>query len=92
MPQHIPSQWRGTRADHLRARWRERAVEKKWKDETDGLASMRLFMFIRKSPFLSGRVAPTPGRRQFQIELAWLVNPTNWAQVLEGKYHDGKAA
>lgn len=93
MPQHIPSQWKGTRADHLRARWRETAVDKHWPDADAGLRYFRkLFAFVRKSPFLSGKVTPTPGRRQFQLELAWLVNPTNWAATLEGKYHDGRAA
>ena len=89
-PQHLPSQWKGTRADHLRARWRETAVEKSWTDEGQGLVYLRkLFVWCRQSQFLSGKIPPRQGHKQFEFELAWLVNPTNWAKVLEGKYHEG---
>lgn len=92
LPQHLPSQWRGTRADHLRARWRETAVEKGWTSSEQGLAYLRrLFAYVGQSEFLSGRSRPQPGKRPFVIELEWLVNPTNWAKVHEGKYH-GEAA
>ena len=89
LPQHNPDMWRGTRADHLRARWRETAVLKKWVDQADGLAYFRkFFVFVGKSPFLTGQVRPTdPSKRPFSLELEWLVNPTNWAKVHEGKYH-----
>lgn len=87
LPQHLPEQWRGTRADHLRARWRETAVSKGWQTQDDGLRYLRkLFGFVGQSSFLTGR-DHTPGRRPFVIELEWLVNPTNWAKVHEGKYH-----
>ncbi len=88
MPQHLASQWRGTRADHLRARWRETAVAKGWASEADGLAYLRkLFGYVGQSVFLTGRSKPRDGARPFVIELEWLVNPTNWAKVHEGKYH-----
>ena len=92
MPQHLPSQWRGTRADHLRTRWRETAVEKGWTTAEQGLAYFRkLFGYVGTSPFLTGRSKPRDGVRPFVIELEWLVNPSNWAKVHEGKYH-GEAA
>jgi len=89
MPQHLPSQWRGSRADHLRARWREAAVEKGWSTEAQGLAYLRkLFAYVGQSQFLTGRATSRdPAKRPFVIELEWLVNPTNWAKVVEGKYH-----
>lgn len=89
MPQHNPELWRGARADHLRARWRETAVIKRWSSKDDGLAYLRkLFAYIGQSPFLTGRVPPREtGRPPFVIELEWLVSPTNWAKVIEGKYH-----
>jgi hypothetical protein len=88
MPQHLPSQWRGTRADHLRARWRETAMEKGWRSEAEGLDYLRkLFAYVGKSAFLTGRTKTADGRRPFTVELEWLVNPTNWAKVHEGKYH-----
>lgn len=89
LPQHLPEQWRGTRADHLRARWRETATAKGWTHPQEGREYFRrLFDYVGKSPFLSGRV-PTrdPTKRPFLIELEWLVNPSNWAKVHEGKYH-----
>lgn len=88
MPQHLPSQWRGARADHLRARWRETAVEKGWTTEADGLAYLRrLFAYVGQSAFLTGKTRPREGARPFCVELEWLVSPTNWAKVIEGKYH-----
>lgn len=88
MPQHLPSQWRGTRADHLRARWRETATEKGWRSESEGIEYLRrLFAYVGKSAFLTGRSKSADGRRPFTVELEWLVNPTNWAKVHEGKYH-----
>lgn len=94
MPQHLPSQWKGSRADHLRARWRETAVEKGWTTEDQGLAYLRkLFAYVGASEFLTGRAKPRdPGKRPFVIELEWLVNPTNWAKVHEGKYHPSEGA
>lgn len=89
MPQHNPDMWRGTRADHLRARWRETAAQKKWKDQADGMAYFRkLFSYVGKSTFLTGQSRSTdPSKRPFVIELEWLVNPSNWAKTHEGKYH-----
>lgn len=92
LPQHIASQWRGSRADHLRARWRETAVEKGWTTQQQGIDYLRkFFAYVGQSDFLAGRSRPSPGKRPFVIELEWLVNPSNWAKVHEGKYH-GEAA
>jgi hypothetical protein len=92
LPQHLPSQWRGSRADHLRARWRETAVEKGWAEEAQGLAYLRkLFGYVGQSMFLTGKSPPRGDKRPFVIELEWLVNPTNWAKVHEGKYHQESA-
>jgi hypothetical protein len=89
LPQHLPSMWRGARADHLRARWRETAVDKGWADAEQGLAYFRkLFAYIGASPFLTGRSKQSdPSRPPFVAELEWIVNPANWAKVHEGKYH-----
>jgi len=85
LPQH--TQWTDTRRKHLQARWRETAVQKKWESEEQGLHYFRrLFGYLKQSDFLMGRAA-TQGRRTFTIELEWLINPSNWAKVIEGKYH-----
>lgn len=87
LSQHDPGLWQGTRADHLRARWRETAKRKGWESVEDGLLYFRrLFSHIRSSDWLMGRVGGGDGRA-FRLTLEWLVNPTNWAKVLEGKYH-----
>jgi hypothetical protein len=87
LPQHLPNLWKGTRADHLRARWRESAVSYQWRTPADGLKYLRgLFEHCRSSKFLMGKTA-SRDRRPFELELAWLVNPTNWAKVIEGKFH-----
>lgn len=88
LPQHLPGQWKGTRADHLRARWKETAVEKGWVSKDDGLTYLRRFFgYVGNSPFLAGRIPPRDGKRQFAAELEWVVNPANWAKIHEGKYH-----
>jgi hypothetical protein len=88
MPRHNPDLWTGTRAAHLRARWKETAALKGWKGADDGLAYFRkLFLFVGRSDFLMGRSRPGPNRSApFEVELSWLVNPQNWAKVHEGKY------
>jgi hypothetical protein len=93
LPQHLTHEWKGARADHLRARWRETAVLKGWADKAPGLAYFRkLFAHVGRSAFLTGRTRQSdPARRPFVIELEWLVNPTNWAKVHEGKYHQDAA-
>ncbi len=89
MPQHEPDLWRGARADHLRARWRETAVRKGWRSREDGLAYFRrLFAHIGESDFLSGRVRPRDGSRPFVAKLDWVLMPNNWAKVLEGNYNE----
>lgn len=89
LPQHDPLHWRGARADHLRARWRETAAAKQWQTQAEGLAYLRKFFgYVGQSRFLTGKSPPYgKDRRPFVIELEWLVSPTNWAKVHEGKYH-----
>ena len=75
-----PKFWNGSRADSLRARWRE--------DEN----RQRLewwagwFEFIQKSDWLMGQI---PGRdgKPFRGDLEWLVTLRNFRKVCEGKYH-----
>ncbi len=94
MPQHDAEQWRGARADHLRARWREVAASKRWQSVSDGLAYFRkLFGYVAQSRFLTGRVQPRDaGKPPFTVTLAWLVKPENWAKTIEGTYHQDAAA
>jgi hypothetical protein len=76
-----PELWSGTRAKHLQARWRE--AEKRQRVEW----WEKFFMHCAASDFLTGKTPPAQGRKQFEISLDWIVNPTNFAKIYEGAYH-----
>lgn len=74
------------RKAQLRQRWREdvkRQDAEWWK---------KYFAYVKQSDFLCGRVEGREGKRPFVADLEWLTNPTNFAKVVEGKYHEGAAA
>lgn len=80
----VPKVWTGTRATHLKARWREDA-------KRQNIAYWRkLFTYIGKSPFLTGKTTGASGR-PFEISLDWIVMPENFAKIIEGKYHEREA-
>ena len=91
LPQHRI--WTKTRAAHLQARWRETAVQRSWREQQDGLEYFRrLFAYVGKSRFLTGNAPPSrAGQPPFVCELEWLLLPSNWAKVIEGKYHQEAA-
>jgi len=49
----------------------------------------RLFVYIRNSDFLMGRVTDRQGK-SFMASLDWIVLPRNFAKIIEGRYHDKK--
>ena len=74
--------WDGDRAKALRARWREDSKRQDldyWR---------RFFIHVSASPFLTGQV-DGQGGRPFLPGLDWLVKPSNFAKVIENRYHDG---
>jgi uncharacterized protein YdaU (DUF1376 family) len=76
--------WNGARQVFLRARWNE-------DQERQTLEWWATFLKrCNASDFLSGRSEPTPGRRQFVADLEWLVRPTNFVKVIEGRYDNTK--
>lgn len=76
-----PKLWKDTRADALRARWREDEA----RQNLDWWAG--LFDYVQKSDWLAGKI---PGRngKPFKGDLEWLVTARNFRKVCEGKYHD----
>lgn len=55
----------------------------------EGLAKWReFFEIVGESDFLTGKVAPAAGRRRFRAKLDWLMDPENFAKVLENNYHE----
>lgn len=84
-------EWNAQRQALMRARWREQAIANGTRPgyaaEAAGLAFWRrFFQHVAKSNFLCGRANPTPGRKVFVADLEWLIRPTNFAKVVEGKY------
>ena len=73
--------WNGTREKHLQTRWRESPKHQStdfWK---------RLFEHCAHSQFLTSQIPPSNGHAQFVIALDWIVNPTNFAKIIEGRFH-----
>ena len=88
MPQHLRSQWNAARQQALRVRWKAIWTSEDMASEEEALDYWRrLFQFIRQSKFLMGKVS-VKDRPAFQITLEWLIKPTNWSKVVEGKYHE----
>jgi hypothetical protein len=44
------------------------------------------FQHINKSKFLTGKVNSKDGRA-FVADLEWIIKPSNFAKIIEGKYH-----
>lgn len=73
--------WGGSRAATLQARWRE--DPKRQNIEYWG----RFFRHCAGSKFLTGQVEDRGGR-PFTPGLDWLVKASNFAKIIEGRYHD----
>lgn len=72
--------WNADRQKHLRARWRENPKHQTldfWK---------KYFEYVNTSPFLRGDSS------DFAADLEWLIKPSNFAKVIEGKYADKETA
>ena len=79
--------WNDTRAGYLRQRWKEVAIDQSAKTAEDILQWWhKFFVYVSKSRFLTGRLNDKSGR-QFVADLEWLVKPSNFAKIIEGKYH-----
>lgn len=82
--------WNETRKGYLRQRWREvvdELMKTKSIDESDILGWFaEFFEHIGSSKFLTGRVNDKGGR-SFAADLEWILKPSNFAKILEGKYH-----
>lgn len=71
----------------LRSRWAEVCSAERYETD-DGVQWFRDFLWgVRKSKFLTGNSSPSPGRPPFKADLEWLMKPSNFAKVVEGRYH-----
>lgn len=74
-------EWNDTRRKLLARRWAESTERQSldwWRE---------FFGYVRKSRFLMGQTTGRDGR-PFDCDLEWLIRPTNFAKVVEGKYED----
>jgi uncharacterized protein YdaU (DUF1376 family) len=93
--QHLPTLrrvevWNETREGYLRQRWREVAEELSRKKEVQVSDILdwfsEFFVHIGTSKFLTGKVNGKDGRT-FVADLEWILKPSNFAKIIEGKYH-----
>jgi hypothetical protein len=73
--------WDETRQGYLQARWKQNPKHQSldwWRE---------FFTYVAGSKFLTGQSVGKPGMPPFVADLEWLVRPTNFAKVIEGKYH-----
>lgn len=81
-------EWNTTRQKYLQSRWREKAVSLGWQQDAEGLEWFkRFFSFVGESKFLTGKSDGRNGKPPFLADLEWLMKPSNFAKVVEGKYH-----
>ena len=82
--------WNDARKGYLRQRWREvyEELSKEKKTETSDVLAWfaEFFEHIGTSRFLTGKVNSKDGRA-FVADLEWILRPTNFAKIIEGKYH-----
>jgi uncharacterized protein YdaU (DUF1376 family) len=82
--------WNETRKGYLRQRWREvsdELMKTKAIDSSDVLGWFaEFFEHIGSSKFLTGRINDKSGR-SFAADLEWILKPSNFAKIVEGKYH-----
>jgi len=82
--------WNTARQGYLRQRWREVALElaKEKNIVADDILTWfgDFFQHIGTSKFLTGKVNSKDGRA-FTADLEWILKPSNFAKIVEGKYH-----
>ena len=82
--------WNDARKGYLRQRWRDVSQELSLEKpiQTEDVLSWwsDFFTHIGTSKFLTGRVNDKSGRA-FTADLEWILKPSNFAKIIEGKYH-----
>lgn len=73
-------EWTPPRQAMLRKRWSEK------KERQDINWWREFFVDISKSDFLTGKIERDDGRPPFTATLEWLIKPSNFIKVIEGKY------
>jgi hypothetical protein len=76
------------------ARWRDWAAMDGWESQAQGLGEWAAFFdVVAKSKFLMGRTQSYDSNRPpFMADFDWLMRPTNFQKVFEGKYSEKRIA
>lgn len=70
---------------------RERLLRTRWKEDPERQSPdwwEQFFMYVAESDFLTGQTEGKGDRPSFRADLEWLIRPSNFAKVIEGKYHN----
>lgn len=72
---------------------RKAAMFARWRTEAQSVEEWEwFFKKVRGSPFLMGKVPGSNGRPPFMASFDWLIRPTNFIAVAEGKYERAQKA
>ena len=75
----------------IRQRWRDFYVAGDFKTREEGIECFRWYFAekVKPSKFLTGRAnGNSKDRSPFLADMEWLVRPTNFAKVIEGRYEE----
>ena len=80
--------WNDTRKRTLSSLWANVVKTQKFKTSKEVLEYFtNYFDFIGQSDFLCGRAKTVNDRKPFIADLEWVIRPSNFAKIVEGKYH-----
>lgn len=78
------------RAIHELTPTRKTSIRARWQNELPDIDTWTTFFkSVSQSDFLMGQCEPTNGRRVFQADIDWLIQPANIVKIAEGKYRNG---
>lgn len=85
--------WTSERQRRLTARWKDRAREKGWTSQAEGIAWFESFFeTVRQSDFLMGRQEGGRGHEGWRNSFDFLIGNKGFIGVIEGKYASREAA
>ena len=83
-----PRTWGADRERALRSRWNETAKRLRWESREQGIEwFVRMFRYIRKSPFLMGETPRSEGHEAWTCTLPFVLQPAQFAKIIDGDYH-----
>ena len=63
-------------------------IQQRWKEDMPELKNWgNFFNYVGESDFLMGKVNGSGDRPPFRADLEWLIKPSNFVKIAEGKYH-----